>query len=167
MFSVKFSFILIALFVLNMALRALHIEPYPTLLLPDGPSNIIKDDSNRINVTSRELYALNEKNSWSKINLDQLGHKMPVPTNYLGAINFGLNPPSSKVEKIKKMLDLTATPNNIENKQHFNAWFRKKISDQGFKTESVKIISFVTLVSLTSKEIVGKKITHEETFSLR
>lgn len=68
MFSVRFSLIIVVVFLLNMMLRELKIEPYPTLLLPDRPSTITKDEDNRIKVNSTELYALDIENRWSKVN---------------------------------------------------------------------------------------------------
>lgn len=168
MFSTRFTIAVLVIFLINYYARIFHIEPYPTLLLPDGPSSIKKDENNNVIIASKVLCAMDSANKWVNVDLDKLAQKMPVPSLYLSVVNFGFYDYQPRSDKLKNMLNIGKSETQKQEEYiHFQSWLRNKLEKQGLKSDSVKIKSIVRTFSLETHHLIHEKTNHESHYKLR
>ena len=176
-------FILLPPFVLNTLYGGL-LEPYPAIILPSGSPKAdvgLREISfNRTSIWGKQK----KDNTWTRVDLETF--LAPIPVHYLYAItknSLGLKSAEGRVIKLEgrfsklpkeikilsklpkeiKILSKKVTPSEVKNGKH---WWRQKLSQSGYASDELMIISEQVKFDIETGKIIGIKRSNEEIIRL-
>jgi hypothetical protein len=162
MHSIRFTFFLLLILFVPFYLMKIGYEPYPAILLPEGAGIMLKKND-RITFNYFEVYGLNEKKGWQKIDADQL--LTPLPSQYFDSILDKLDSSSYTTTKKYKLLQRYHLLENLYTQHSADQWFISKLKQQHLYPYTLRTVNLTVTINLaTGKEF--NKITDEKILQL-
>jgi len=163
MHSLKFTLFLLIILISPLVLRKISMEPYPAILLPDG-SGVVEIINKEVVFEFEEIYALNKKGQWVKVDPTVLFK--PLPDAYTASIIKNLRTSGKsalerggKKNKILKLLRVTKkTEVTKEDINQRNLWLKNRLAGLGLNNTKISICT----AKIYSSPQTGKLI-HKET----
>lgn len=169
MYSLKFTIIFLLILSIPFFLRWKELEPYPSVLMPEGAHIYYRVNGN-INVPYDFLYAKNLVGEWQKVNIDSFMGQVPVQYYpYVVSKIFNSDSIMRNSRRFRIMEELS-----IDNRykwagnerQVLNAWVKERLTAQGLNSSAIKRVGYDELIATSTKKVVSKTINKDQTINL-
>lgn len=169
MYSLRFTILFFLVLSVPFFLRWKELEPYPSILLPEGAHTYSRTNGN-IDVMYDVLYGKNKAGDWQQVNIDSFMGQTPVqyyPYVMSKIFNGDSVMASSRRFRIMAKLPVDNRYKWTDNERTgLNEWVKMRFSSIGLDTSLVRRTIYEDVISTETKSLVSKNITSENTINL-
>ncbi len=177
MFSVRSSVLIALLLLLPLYLAFKYggiYEPFPAVLMPSGAHKTeVPFDTNETEIKNITVKAINRQGNWQEVDRIKLLH--PIPVQYFPPIlsrSFGLSDDYSLKKRgkfehfLSKIGILRPRVHDASVHAEAKAWLREQLIAQQLKPDTIKVSSFLQIISLPEGSIVSEIVKNEAIYAL-
>lgn len=171
MYSSKFTVLLLICLLIPFLLRLKNYEPYPAILFPSGPETI-KSVKGTVKTEIKQLYALNPKGKWQRIEPKTFMYPAPAAylTNLIGR-DMGFKKPKPQLFNgryglVNHFFRFQRGNTTNANMMELHYWLKGRLTKSGFESSQIRVATYVHTISTINGEILKKELKNENYYNL-